>query len=272
MAQGDTFTVTASSAPFSAIEISGASSGTFKLGPASFATANAVDPFDIKIPVSGSDGDGDTAAGSVTAHLYPTNSTLEGTSSGDTLVATATKTTLLGQDGNDHLTGINGHDTILSGGQGDDTLTGMDGNDILYGGSGNDTLIGGAGNDTLYGGSGTNTLTGGSGNDTFVIDPSKLAAIHMADVITDYTPGQDVIDLSDLLRSLGGNAPTTDAQAGASIDVTFSGGAAHVMVDNNGAAAGGNMVEVASLTGVGVGSAISILYDHNMPTHTETVT
>ncbi|MBZ9892564.1 cadherin-like domain-containing protein [Mesorhizobium sp. BR1-1-3] len=271
MDQGDTFTVTASSDPFSAVEISGASSGTFKLGAASFATANAVDPFDIKIPVTGSDGDSDTAAGSVTAHLYPTTSTLEGSINADTLVATATKTALLGQDGDDHLTGINGHDTTLSGGQGNDILTGMDGNDTLYGGSGNDTLIGGAGNDTLYGGSGLNHLTGGGGNDTFVIDPSKLAAINMVDVIADYTPGQDVIDLSDLLKSLGGNAPTTDGQAGASIDVTFSGGAAHVMVDNNGTAAGGNWVEVASLTGVGTGSAIAILYDHNMPTHTETV-
>ncbi|MEO5756397.1 MAG: type I secretion C-terminal target domain-containing protein, partial [Mesorhizobium sp.] len=270
MDQGDTFTVTASSDPFSAVEISGGLSGTFKLGSASFATANAVDPFDIKIPVTGTDGDSDTAAGSVTAHLYPTSSTIEGTSGIDTLIATATKTTLMGQDGNDSLTGINGHDTILAGGQGNDTLTGMDGNDILYGGSGNDTLVGGIGIDILYGGSGLNTMTGGAGNDTFVIDPSKLTA-HIADIIADYTPGQDVIDLSDLLKSLGANAPTNDAQAGASIDVTFSGGAAHVMVDDNGTAAGGNMVEVASLTGVGTGSAITILYDHNLSTHTETV-
>ncbi|TGQ05788.1 type I secretion C-terminal target domain-containing protein [Mesorhizobium sp. M2E.F.Ca.ET.166.01.1.1] len=271
MAQGDTFTVTASSDPFSAVEIYGASSGTFKLGSASFSTANAVDPFDIKIPVTGTDGDGDTAAGSLTAHLYPTSSSLEGTNGIDSLTATATKTTVMGQDGNDTLTGINGHDTILAGGQGNDTLTGMDGNDKLYGGSGDDTLIGGAGNDLLVGGSGLNHMTGGAGNDTFVIDPSKLS-VHLTDVIADYTPGQDVIDLSDLLKSLGTGAPTTDAQAGASIDVTFSGGAAHVMVDNNGTAAGGSMVEVASLTGVASGSVISILYDHNQPTHTETVT
>jgi Ca2+-binding RTX toxin-like protein len=271
MAQGDTFTVSATSDPFSAVEVTGASSSTFKLGAASFSTANATDPFDIKIPVTGTDGDGDNAAGSVTAHLYPTSSTLEGTSGIDALTATATKTTLTGQDGNDTLTGINGHDTILAGGQGNDTLTGMDGNDKLYGGSGDDTLIGGAGNDLLVGGSGFNHMTGGAGNDTFVIDPSKLS-VHIADVIADYTPGQDVIDLSDLLKTLGANAPTTDAQAGTSIDVTFSGGAAHVMVDNNGTAAGGSMVEVASLTGVAAGSAITILYDHNQPTHTETVT
>ncbi|ESY82497.1 hypothetical protein X740_06005 [Mesorhizobium sp. LNHC221B00] len=151
-----------------------------------------------------------------------------------------------------------------------DTLTANNTGSVLWGGGGNDALIGGAGNDTLYGGAGLNNMTGGGGNDTFVIDPSKLA-VHIADVIADYTPGHDVIDLSDLLKSLGGNAPTTDAQAGASVDVTFSGGAAHVMVDDNGIAAGGSMVEVASLTGVASGSAISILYDHNLPTHTETV-
>ncbi|QKD19394.1 calcium-binding protein [Mesorhizobium sp. NZP2077] len=152
-----------------------------------------------------------------------------------------------------------------------DTLTANNTGSALWGGGGNDTLIGGAGSDILYGGAGLNTMTGAGGNDTFVIDPSKLAAVAMVDIIADYTPGHDVIDLSDLLRSLGGNAPTTDAQAGASIDVTFSSGAAHVMVDNNGTAAGGSMVEVASLTGVGSGSAITILYDHNLPTHTETV-
>ncbi|RRI03071.1 type I secretion C-terminal target domain-containing protein [Mesorhizobium tamadayense] len=152
----------------------------------------------------------------------------------------------------------------------DDTLNGNGGNDILQGFAGADTLDGGAGNDILIGGLGLNHMTGGTGNDTFVIDPSKLT-VHVADVIADYTPGQDVIDLSDLLKSLGGNAPTTDAQVGDSVNVTVSGGAAHVMVDDNGTAAGGNMVEVASLTGVGVGSAITILYDHNQPTHTETV-
>ena len=148
----------------------------------------------------------------------------------------------------------------------------VDGNDgvVIAGGSGNDTLIGADGNDILYGGAGLNHLTGGAGNDTFVIDPSKLT-VHVADVIADYTPGHDVIDLSSLLQSLGGNAPTTDAQVDAAVNVTFSNGAAHVMVDDNGTAAGGNMVEVATLTNVGVNSAITILYDHTH-THTDTVT
>jgi len=166
----------------------------------------------------------------------------------------------------DTLTGISG----LIGGLGDDYLVGNSGDNYLAGGPGNNTLIGGAGNDILVGGSGLNTMTGGTGNDTFVIDPSKLT-VHVADVITDYTQGQDVIDLSDLLKSLGANAPTTDQQTGDAVSVTFSNGSAHVMVDNNGTAAGGSMVEVATLSGVGVGSAITILYDHTH-THTTTVT
>ncbi|MGT2466657.1 calcium-binding protein [Mesorhizobium atlanticum] len=78
----------------------------------------------------------------------------------------------------------------------------VDGNDgvVIAGGAGNDTLIGADGNDILYGGAGLNNMTGGAGNDTFVIDPSKLT-VHVADVIADYTPGHDVIDLSDLLKS-----------------------------------------------------------------------
>ncbi|RTL98919.1 MAG: type I secretion C-terminal target domain-containing protein, partial [Hyphomicrobiales bacterium] len=158
----------------------------------------------------------------------------------------------------------------IYGTSGVDHLYGNGGNDVIVGRDGNDFLDGGTGNDILIGGTGINHMTGGAGNDTFVIDPSKLA-LHVADVIADYAPGQDVIDLSDLLQSLGGNAPTTDAQTGAAVNVTFSNGAAHVMVDDNGTAAGGNMVEVASLTGVGVNSAITILYDHTH-THTETVT
>ncbi|PBB94778.1 Ig-like domain-containing protein, partial [Mesorhizobium sp. WSM3862] len=262
MDQGDTFTVTATSDPFSAVEISGASSGTFKLGSATFSTANAVDPFDIKIPVTGTDGDGDTASGSLTAHLYPTSSSLEGTSGIDTLAATATKTTVMGQDGNDTLTGINGHDTILAGGQGNDTLTGMDGNDTLYGGSGNDTLIGGAGNDLLVGGSGQDTLTGGIGADTF-----KLEHLDIKDLITDFSGagGQgDKIDLTSLF----------DTPVGANLAdyVHYDAGTKTLSVDVNGTTGGANFVDVAVLQNAPAAGTINILYDDtNHQQHTTTI-
>ncbi|RUW75542.1 Ig-like domain-containing protein [Mesorhizobium sp. M2A.F.Ca.ET.067.02.1.1] len=218
-------------------------SGGFRLNGVEVGSQSEAPPSDLDfngINVSITDGDGDVSTQTFNVHI-------DGTAGSQLTVES------------------------IAGTSGDDNLLGTGGNDTLVGGAGNDFLDGAAGNDILIGGLGFNHLTGGSGNDTFVIDPSKLS-VHVADVIADYTPGQDVIDLSDLLKSLGAGAPTTDAQAGSSIDVTFSGGAAHVMVDNNGTAAGGSMVEVASLTGVASGSVISILYDHNQPTHTETVT
>ena len=165
----------------------------------------------------------------------------------------------------ENLTGSNFADT-LTGDGGANTLKGLDGNDQLFG------LLG---NDTLYGGSGLNNMTGGSGNDTFVIDASALTeGLALVDIIADFTPGagNDILDLSDLLASLGANAPTTDADAGLAVNVTVSGGTAHVYVDDNGTASGGVMHEVATLTGIGVGSVITILYDDTKPVHSETVT
>ncbi|ENM3811260.1 VWA domain-containing protein, partial [Vibrio cholerae] len=85
---------------------------------------------------------------------------------------------------------------LMFGGSGNDQLYGGEGNDGLRGGTGNDTLDGGTGNDILIGGLGNDILTGGSGEDLFKwvdcdLDNSK-------DRITDFTIGQDKIDLSDL--------------------------------------------------------------------------
>lgn len=71
---------------------------------------------------------------------------------------------------------------VLTGNAGDNRLAGMGANDVLSGGAGRDRLIDGTGSDAL---------TGGSGNDTFV-----LQADGAYDRITDFTLGQDQIDLS----------------------------------------------------------------------------
>jgi RHS repeat-associated protein len=78
-------------------------------------------------------------------------------------------------------------------------IIGTAGNDTLFATvANNNTLIGGAGNDTLFGASGNNTLIGGSGNDVFGFDIRKLIkqAISGVDTITDFTVGQDNIQLS----------------------------------------------------------------------------
>lgn len=77
------------------------------------------------------------------------------------------------------------------GGAGDDTLTGGSKDDLLSGGAGDDSLMGGAGDDVLLDGAGADTLRGNAGADVFV-----LGRDGEADVIRDYEPGIDRIDLS----------------------------------------------------------------------------
>jgi len=110
---------------------------------------------------------------------------------------------LNGGAGNDTLNGGAGNDT-LNGDAGNDTLNGDAGNDTLNGGAGADTLTGGAGNDTLTGGTGGDTLTGGAGNDIFVYtNPNQSNRLTLTenvtfDTITDFTQGQDKIQLTGL--------------------------------------------------------------------------
>ncbi|CAK0780638.1 serralysin [Gammaproteobacteria bacterium] len=86
------------------------------------------------------------------------------------------------------------------GGGNNDILTGSTGANLLDGYTGNDRLSGGDGNDTLIGGVGHDTLLGGSGRDSF--DFNSLSELGTSsgnwDIISDFTRGQDKIDLSTL--------------------------------------------------------------------------
>lgn len=105
---------------------------------------------------------------------------------------------LYGESGNDTLSGGNGADRLwggfgadlLLGGNQNDTLDGGFNNDTLAGEGGDDVLAGGGGNDRLEGGVGNDLLTGGSGADTFV-----FASSDGNDTITDFTSGEDVLEL-----------------------------------------------------------------------------
>jgi VCBS repeat-containing protein len=106
----------------------------------------------------------------------------------------------LGIEGQQNTVGA-GYDTLVSiqnliGSAHDDILIGNDLGNLLNGGLGNDTLIGGNGNDTLIGGMGDNTLTGGGGADTFLWQQGNSG--H--DTLTDFAPGNDTLDLSQLLQ------------------------------------------------------------------------
>ena len=112
---------------------------------------------------------------------------------------------LRGDEGNDTLIGGEGID-LLMGGPGNDVLDGGPGRDVLIGGPGRDALIGGPGNDALQGGPGRDTLTGGSGRDKFRFERGSTGGSRRrdADIITDFDPRQDTIQLDRrLLKGSG---------------------------------------------------------------------
>jgi Ca2+-binding RTX toxin-like protein len=86
-------------------------------------------------------------------------------------------------------TGVVGVDltATLAGGP----LIGTEGNDILQGHDGDDVISGGEGDDILRDGAGADIMSGGSGADVFI-----LSADGSTDTITDFTVGEDSIDLS----------------------------------------------------------------------------
>ena len=100
------------------------------------------------------------------------------------------------QDGNDTVifTGHHGGGTIVLQNVSPGDLSPSDFTfyqDEYTGTAGAETLTGGAGDDTVTGLGGDDTLTGGAGADTFVFE-----AGHGDDTVTDFTDGEDLIDLS----------------------------------------------------------------------------
>ena len=113
-------------------------------------------------------------------------------------------------DGPDVLFGGAGDDQVFGEG-GDDLVFGDAGDDRLFGRWGDDTILGGDGEDRIGGGIGADRQTGGAGRDIFGIGfstaPYVLGTVPPAlgpdtgvgegqrDVITDFTPGEDRINL-----------------------------------------------------------------------------
>lgn len=140
----------------------------------------------------------------------------------------------------------------------------------------NSSLDGGADNDTLYAGhyNGTTTLKGGTGNDTFVfldytIAPNPTAGA--ASTITDYTFGQDKVDLTGLLDSIYGQGNATAGDVRLAADPNNSSNAV-VQVDVN-TGAGQTWQSVVSLTGYNhAGNQVDVVLDHmTNQQHTYTV-
>ncbi|AZD14495.1 retention module-containing protein [Pseudomonas chlororaphis] len=144
-----------------------------------------------------------------------------------------------GGAGTDTLTAIEN----LVGSNYNDTLTGDNNANIITGGLGNDVLNGGGGDDLLIGGMGNNTLTGGSGSDTFQWQQGNSG--H--DLVTDFTPGIDKLDLSQLLQ--GENASSASLDDYLHFTVTGSGPSLITSIDVS-AAAGASPSQTIDLAGV----------------------
>jgi Ca2+-binding RTX toxin-like protein len=184
---------------------------------------------------------------------------------------------LYGGDGHDTLFG-GADDDFLVGGAGADTMYGEDGIDtIWYGdspagvtidlahGTGkggdaegdafkyvenvtgsrfSDLLIGNGGNNVLTGGQGQDTLIGGAGHDMFVFGRFGFggptdSTVAAPDLIKDFTPGEDVMDLRPLLGySFGGqqHLSLVDDFTGAGREVTVDvlSGSTMIYADLNG--------------------------------------
>ncbi|MBV7556468.1 VCBS domain-containing protein, partial [Pseudomonas sp. PDM28] len=149
--------------------------------------------------------------------------------------------------GTDTLTGIEN----LTGSNFNDTLTGNSSNNVINGGLGNDILNGGGGDDLLIGGLGNNTLSGGAGADTF----QWLKDNSGHDVITDFTPGTDKLDLSQLLQ--GENGTTASLDDYLHFTVTGSGASTVTSIDVS-AMAGAAPNQTIDLAGVNLASQYGV--------------
>jgi Ca2+-binding RTX toxin-like protein len=155
----------------------------------------------------------------------------------DTIYASANFTLTPGNEVEQLLTpgSVTTYAINLTGNELANTIVGNDGVNVLDGGAGDDLIWGYAGNDVLIGGLGKDVLNGGDGADRFVYLQvgESLTGAATRDVIHDFTPGVDKIDLSALQipqLHFAGSAPLE------SFGVTFgwSDGATLVDIDVNG--------------------------------------
>ena len=186
------------------IDLSDFGGGSITLDGVTSTSDLTIDMFDL--PDGAAEGDGDNAASEY----------IVGHSGDDEIDGGGGHDTLFGDEGDDTLYGGAGSDWLF-GGEGGDTLYGGAGSDALIGGEGDDTLDGGADDDTLTGGTGNDTLTGGAGNDGFYYFPG-----HGNDTITDFTDGEDVINLT-LFKDITQFSDLSVSQDGADVVIDLSG-------------------------------------------------
>ena len=101
-------------------------------------------------------------------------------------------------------------DDLVLGTARDETLKGVGGDDLLLGFDGSDYVAGGRGDDSLAGGAGElDTLRGGPGSDVFVFRDELDNGVREKDVIQDFNPLEDAIDLGGY--RIGSHVETADS-------------------------------------------------------------
>lgn len=138
------------------------------------------------------------------------NDTLDGGIGNDSLRGGKGEDELYGGDDDDWAQGFHGNDT-LDMGDGNDKARGQLGDDTIFGGAGKDRLFGDQGNDLITGGADDDALAGGSGHDEFV-----FAAGHGHDIISDFTPGIDKLNLAGFASAAAPGTAFTDIAANGS--------------------------------------------------------
>jgi Ca2+-binding RTX toxin-like protein len=121
----------------------------------------------------------------------------------------------------ENVSGSNQPDNI-HGDDADNILIGNGGVDRLYGWYGNDTLDGGDGNDLVEGAAGNDLLTGGADDDRFVYNVYGAGPPNFGnDIITDFTDGEDVLDIDDAIFADFADVQANMQQAGNDVVITF---------------------------------------------------
>jgi Ca2+-binding RTX toxin-like protein len=123
----------------------------------------------------------------------------------------------------------------------------VDGSGTTLGTNSNDNLTGGNGGDVLVGGNGLDTLTGGNGADRFTFNSLTEAA----DVITDFSVTDDLIDLRGVLS--GSTAASVDKFT-QFVQLVQVGANTEVRIDTDLEGAGATFTQLVTLNNVAIAS------------------
>ena len=133
-------------------------------------------------------------------------------------------------------------------------------NNVITGSATGNVLMGAAGNDTLDGGAGQDILWGMTGADTFLI--RKGTGI---DIIADFTPGTDRIDLSDYGFKSVAAAKALFQQAGTDVSVNLGNGDTLILMGVLASAIGNADIYTGKINTAPVANAVSINLSENTP-------